>query len=234
LEFFLIFCPVITQCSIRHLYAAKDNSEAIELAKSYERRRCNHHTLDNPLSTLECLQSVVDPKQNSTNKHRYTIASQDNIVRAHMRSIPGVPLVYINRSVMIMEPMAEVTETLKRKEEKTKFRAGLKPRTGGTVLGKRTRDLSEDHGKPTNVSQEPLSVSTDGAEVNKKRKRGPKGPNPLSIKKPKKRDEPRDTREPRILTSENRDSEMTVLAKAKRKRKPSSRMEMASSANAYD
>jgi U3 small nucleolar RNA-associated protein 23 len=35
------------------------------------------------------------------------VASQDDEVRRHMRAIPGVPLVYVRRSVMVMEPMAE-------------------------------------------------------------------------------------------------------------------------------
>src|SRR5579862_5827982 len=115
LEFCLIRCPsVITQCSMRHLYNDSSlDSALVDEAKTYERRRCNHHTLDKPLSTLECLSSVVDPKSNSTNKHRYVIASQDGEARAFMRKVAGVPLVYISRSVMIMEPMADATERVK-------------------------------------------------------------------------------------------------------------------------
>ena len=104
---------------MRHLYTAQPKSEAdIDQAKTYERRRCNHHTLEEPLSTLECFKSVIDPKDNNVNKHRYIIASQDSNVRAHLRRIPGIPLVYINRSVMIMEPMANATEELREREEK--------------------------------------------------------------------------------------------------------------------
>jgi U3 small nucleolar RNA-associated protein 23 len=85
---------VITQCSIRHLYNSEHKDEAlIEKAKTFERRRCNHHLLEEPLSTLDCLKSVVDSKGNLTNKHRYVIACQDRRVRAHMRQIPGVPMV---------------------------------------------------------------------------------------------------------------------------------------------
>jgi U3 small nucleolar RNA-associated protein 23 len=89
-----LIVQVITQCSIRHLYNSENKNEAlIEQAKTYERRRCNHHLLDEPLSTLDCLKSVVDSKENLTNKHRYVVASQDGRVRAHMRQIPGVPMV---------------------------------------------------------------------------------------------------------------------------------------------
>lgn len=94
---------LITQCSMRHLYAQNKEpgvAKVIDKAKDYERRRCGHHPEEfpEPCSTMECLSSVVGPK----NKHRYVIASQDQEVRAKMRGIPGVPLVYINRSVMIV------------------------------------------------------------------------------------------------------------------------------------
>lgn len=94
---------LITQCSMRHLYAQNREpgvARVIDKAKDYERRRCGHHPEEfpEPCSTLECLGGVVGPK----NKHRYVVASQDPEVRAKMRGIPGVPLVYINRSVMIV------------------------------------------------------------------------------------------------------------------------------------
>src|ERR1700743_1059582 len=119
--------PMITQCSMRHLYnATPKNEELISQAKTYERRRCGHHELENPLSPIECLISCVDPKGSKTNKNRYCVASQNAELRATMRRIPGVPLVYINRAVMILEPMASATDGVRRQEEKIKFKAGLK------------------------------------------------------------------------------------------------------------
>lgn len=94
---------LITQCSMRHLYAANKEpgmDRVIEKAKNFERRRCGHHPEEfhEPCSTLECLGGVVGP----TNKHRYVVASQDQEVRARFRGVAGVPLVYISRSVMIV------------------------------------------------------------------------------------------------------------------------------------
>lgn len=67
------------QCDMRQLYTATPKNEAlITFAKTLERRRCNHHELDEPLSSLECISSVVGPK----NKHRLIVASQDKKVRA--------------------------------------------------------------------------------------------------------------------------------------------------------
>ena len=46
-------------------------------------------------------------------------------MRAYFRSIPGVPLVYINRSVMIMEPMADCSMERRESDELLKFSVGL-------------------------------------------------------------------------------------------------------------
>lgn len=77
-----------------------DMRKVIEKAKEFERRRCGHRPEEYPeaLGTLQCLGECVG----KTNKHRYVVASQDPEVRATMRGIPGVPLVYISRSVMIV------------------------------------------------------------------------------------------------------------------------------------
>ncbi|KZF26141.1 hypothetical protein L228DRAFT_242561 [Xylona heveae TC161] len=184
--------PMITQCSMRHLYASKETPPAIvDKTKTYERRRCNHHTLEQPLSTLECLSSVVDPKGSRTNKHRYVVACQDNEVRSYLRSIPGVPLIYVHRSVMIMEPMAHATEHVRDKDEKSKFRAGLKGARGAiTDTLKRKRDDEEEQSGSGSEQEEgrARSGAQSQEEASKKKKRkGPKGPNPLSVKKAKKR-----------------------------------------------
>ncbi|KAH7328939.1 Fcf1-domain-containing protein [Stachybotrys elegans] len=187
--------PMITQCEIRKLYAQKKEpgvNEAIELAKTYERRRCGHHPEEypEPLSTMECLQSVVDPKSTGQNKHRYVVASQSRELRRAMRRVQGVPLIYIDRSVMILEPMADESVRLRAREERLKFRAEIK-----NPLGKRKREEKEDEegeekdGQPDDSDADSTTQrKPDTQEKKKKRKgHGPKGPNPLSVKKTKKK-----------------------------------------------
>ena len=186
--------PMITQCCIRHLYNLPTTTESekrekdawIDVAKAAERRRCGHHELETPLSTLECLESVVDPKGSGTNRHRYVVASQDAEVRQRMRGVAGVPLIYIARSVMILEPMAGRTEEVREREERGKVRAGLKGRRGGGDGGlKRMRD-EDGEGEDGDVNGDGDDEG-EGENVQKrKRIKGPKGPNPLSVKKGKK------------------------------------------------
>lgn len=168
------------------MYEAKDQQLILQ-AKSFERRRCGHHELETPLSSLECLASCVDPKSTLTNKHRYVVATQDPKIRAFMRRIPGVPLVYVNKSVMILEPMASATEDVREREERAKFKAGLKGRRGGPDAGdKRKRDNEEEE---TGAAED--QSAGDARPQKKKRAKGPKGPNPLSVRKSKKQPPPK-------------------------------------------
>lgn len=179
--------PMITQCCIRHLYNAvpepgqeRDKEQWIEVAKQAERRRCGHHELEEPLSELECIQSVLDPKGSGTNKHRYVVATQEREVRAAMREVAGVPLVYINRSVMVMEPMAGRSAEVREAEEKGKVRAGLKARRGAEVSGEKRKAVDDEDGEGAK------EADVDAAVPKRKKPKGPSGPNPLSVKKAKK------------------------------------------------
>jgi U3 small nucleolar RNA-associated protein 23 len=211
---------VITQCTIQNLYKTKNN-EAIELAKTFERRRCNHgifekrkteeikstidrveetdnkdenesgsETLDNEFSVnktpendiqdkpknkiengkdttskdslpfksaFDCINDIV--VVNGANKHRYVVATQKTRLRSRLRRTPAIPLIYINRSVMILEPMSPATEKIRDNIEASKLSEGLND-------VEKKRDLEEeDDDRP------------------KKKRKGPKGPNPLSVKK---------------------------------------------------
>ena len=103
-----------------------------------------------------------------------------------------MPGVYVKRSVMVMEPMADASVGVKEGLERGKFRIGLRGK--GQIAGtKRKRYDSTNEAEIGDAEMRSLIESTgqpDKMEALKKRKaRGPKGPNPLSIKKPRKRSE---------------------------------------------
>lgn len=213
--------PMITQCEIRRLYSQKSEPfghEAIELAKTFERRRCGHHPEEypEPLPAIECLNSVVDPKQTGQNKHRYVIACQDQDVRRMLREIRGVPLIYIKRSVMILEPMADESMQQRVREEKLKFRSGLK-----NTLGKRKREEGQgdsvdgsDDEKVNSKAREGKTETQDGEKKQKRKGKGPKGPNPLSVRKAKKK-----SGEQEKPQDKPKDKDESTQAPAKRKRR---------------
>ncbi|KAF8898549.1 Fcf1-domain-containing protein [Infundibulicybe gibba] len=155
--------PMITQCCIHELYLQGITQQAsVDLAKTFERRKCNHRE---PIAGDECISSVVGKPplpylQWDSNKHRYVIATQSQDLRVRLRSVPAVPIVHVNRSVMVLEPPSNITiQTKTRTEEQA-----LHPSAPDLAL----------IGRP----------STSAEPAHKKRK-GPKGPNPLSVKKKK-------------------------------------------------
>ena len=181
---------VITQCSIRHLYAlpttevpTSHKDALIARAKEFERRRCNHHTLEQPLSSRECFADIIDPKGSQTNKNRYVVASQDDEVRTFCREIKGVPLIYVKRSVMIMEPMAESSLGVQKGFENEKMRAGIRKTNAESEGTKRKRNHEDGEDRGINAGRG--DDASGSPLVKKTRIRGPKGPNPLSVKKAK-------------------------------------------------
>jgi len=144
--------PMITQCCIHELYLqGKAVQPAVDLAKTFERRKCNHKEA---ILGDDCVASVVG----NMNKHRYVIATQSQPLRSKLRQIPAVPVVHINRSVMILEPMSETSVEVKEKAEQ--------------------RQMLPSASESAKVAQ-----SKPAEEPPRKKRKGPKGPNPLSVKK---------------------------------------------------
>ncbi|KAI0094690.1 Fcf1-domain-containing protein [Irpex rosettiformis] len=147
--------PMITQCCIHELYLqGKSNQSAVDLAKSFERRKCNHKEA---IPGDECLTSVIG----ENNKHRYVLVTQSQSLRSNMRNIPAVPIVHINRSVMILEPPSDATIRAKNATEQKSL-------------------------KPSASELAHIASTSKAEEGPPKKRKGPKGPNPLSMKKKKK------------------------------------------------
>ncbi|KAL7420795.1 hypothetical protein Q5752_004748 [Cryptotrichosporon argae] len=161
--------PMITQCCVEALYKlGKDAQRVVDVAKRFERRRCNHRTAVEP---DECLKDVVGP----TNKHRYVVAAQSLALAAHLGRIPGVPVVHFNRSgVLVLSPPSTATVRHKNGVEEARRIEGAKVLAGvvdgDNVLGAAAAGTSASG-----------SASASGAA----RARKVKGPNPLSVKKKK-------------------------------------------------
>jgi U3 small nucleolar RNA-associated protein 23 len=101
----LIMSAVVTPCVIHELgQLGKTFSQSTYTAlKKYDRRQCRH---DSPKSARECLYSLVTDNHN---QHHYCIASQDGALRAKCRLVPGIPLIYMKNTVVILEPPSPST-----------------------------------------------------------------------------------------------------------------------------
>eukprot|EP00287_Rhodomonas_sp_CCMP768_P020094 CAMPEP_0202819020 /NCGR_PEP_ID=MMETSP1389-20130828/8787_1 /ASSEMBLY_ACC=CAM_ASM_000865 /TAXON_ID=302021 /ORGANISM="Rhodomonas sp., Strain CCMP768" /LENGTH=139 /DNA_ID=CAMNT_0049491499 /DNA_START=165 /DNA_END=584 /DNA_ORIENTATION=- len=107
------------------------------------------------------------------NSQHFFVATQDAALRTQMSSVSGVPLLRVVRGQLVLDPPSEASRTAYRKHEKDK--TGPTPQQQEALERKRKELDGEDSGKPP---QEP--------EQKKKRRVGPKGVNPLAMKKPKR------------------------------------------------
>ena len=200
---------VITKCSLAAVMASSQTNSNnphyrpphLPPPTEVPLRYCSHNEDNTPIDEADCLLSLLSPSpEGKSNKEHYILASADPVspteekpgndqrrqrdkppqtpqvrytLRRDARLIPGVPIIYVKRSVMILEPMSERSEAVRNGVERGKFKADV-------VTGKRKRGPEDDDGAPS------VSASSDAKAA--KKIKGPKGPNPLSVKKPKKRE----------------------------------------------
>lgn len=139
-------------------------------AKKLEKRRCKH---ENAIQAAECIKEIIG----ESNKFNYAVATQDAELRAHLRKIRGVPLLYINKSVLILEPPSHATlEFIK----KVKLQFGI----SSGVLTFIKNEVKKVLPKPSEIVVSRSKEAELLAMPVRKRKRA-KEPNPLSVKKKK-------------------------------------------------
>ncbi|KAH8700697.1 putative rRNA processing protein [Talaromyces proteolyticus] len=246
--------PLLSKCSLAAIMAAQPinprtnnpfRPQHLPPPTVLPLRHCSHNEDDTPIDEVECLLSLLCPNtETMRNKEHYTLATAEPVALAHdeldsndakkrrraeaafnernekssalrsgARSIPGVPIVYVKRSVMVLEPLSIPSERVRIGVEKGKFKTGVQAALDVVSNLKRKRDDEEE---------DPVS-----------RTRGPKkarGPNPLSMKKPKSRAKQTPDQEGKKTKSrpkeseaggdlDNADGETTSMPKTKRKRR---------------
>ncbi|KAG0290782.1 hypothetical protein BGZ96_005787 [Linnemannia gamsii] len=174
---------MVTPCTMALLKSrGEDASGAFLASKRFEKRRCKHQTaVDEDI----CISQIIS----NSNPHNYVVASQSKKLRSKFGQIPGVPLLYINRANLILEPPSEASMNKCKQIESGKTHASTKElATLKTVKvtgqGKVTLDV-----KAAKKLEEKQESNKQRREVQKakllKKRMGPKEPNPLSVKKKK-------------------------------------------------
>ncbi|KAL4999244.1 hypothetical protein BDV10DRAFT_193708 [Aspergillus recurvatus] len=197
--------PLLTKCSLAAIMAGQPTNprtnntvrpDFLPPPTTLPLRHCSHNEDSTPIDETSCLLSLLSPLSDvKRNKEHYILATADppantksnpatqqeagkkrkrdaddglqalkraQALRRGARSIPGVPIVYVKRSVMILEPMSAPSEGIREGVEEDKLRTGL-------------------------TDQNARKSGPEGGEKKKREPKKAKGPNPLSVKKPKKR-----------------------------------------------
>lgn len=98
--------PMVTECGmaeLRRLHKEVGDQfiGSIVIAKGLYRIKCGH---DQPLGAAACCGEMLEDRDN-----KWLIASQDENLRAQIRQIPGVPILYLNGQVPVLEPPSETS-----------------------------------------------------------------------------------------------------------------------------
>lgn len=149
---------ITTQCAIveTEKLGPKLNG-ALLILKKYVVHKCGHEK--KPLAGSNCLLSMVG----KGNASHYIICTQDRDLQEKIRTIPGIPLMYLHMKTPVLEQPSEAS--IKRAQGKM---SGL------------TEYESE---KLEKLKAEEGIVAPEKRHIKKKKK----GPNPLSCKKKKKK-----------------------------------------------
>ncbi|CBK24877.2 uncharacterized protein [Blastocystis hominis] len=90
---------VITDCIRKRFLEFKDkNQRDFEYTKRLRCIKCNHKE---PLSSIKCIMDLA--KNMKKSKEKYVICTQKDLYKMDLRRIPGVPLIYFNRSVLTLD-----------------------------------------------------------------------------------------------------------------------------------
>ncbi|KAF9146689.1 hypothetical protein BG015_011519 [Linnemannia schmuckeri] len=111
---------MVTPCTMALLKSrGEDASGAFLASKRFEKRRCKHQeAVDEDI----CLSQIIS----TSNPHNYVVASQSKKLRSKFGQVPGVPLLYINRSNLILEPPSEASMNKCKEIESGKTHASTK------------------------------------------------------------------------------------------------------------
>lgn len=131
------------------------------IVKQFPVRKCGHEK--KPISASQCLLSLM--KENENADH-YILATQDQALSEQVRQLPGSPLLYVKLNAINFEKPSEVSQS----------RASAEVEAVSEPLGHDLEVLKQ-------LKETELGVSE---KVPKKKRKGPKGPNPLAMKKKKK------------------------------------------------
>jgi len=132
---------------------------AMMVAKGFPVFKCGHQQAE-PAST--CIASLVG----GHNSRHFVVATNDYGLRTLLRGVPGTPVLYLHGNSPTLERPSELTRG--RVEQEAEERTGVTTHQARTIKAMKKQVFGEE------------------VKPKKKKRKGPKGPNPLSCKKKKK------------------------------------------------
>eukprot|EP00425_Heterocapsa_triquetra_P009317 CAMPEP_0195128538 /NCGR_PEP_ID=MMETSP0448-20130528/139412_1 /TAXON_ID=66468 /ORGANISM="Heterocapsa triquestra, Strain CCMP 448" /LENGTH=273 /DNA_ID=CAMNT_0040166345 /DNA_START=26 /DNA_END=844 /DNA_ORIENTATION=+ len=154
--------PSVTGCVLAELRALGSRAlGAAIIAKGYYRVKCGHD--DKPIGAAACCLEQIG----KSNDRKFLVATQDPELTQTLRQVPGVPIISINGQVPRVEEPSSASRSIAAGGEKRK----LEPSAWE---------------KPKLVELKQREIKAKALAETPKKRKGPKGPNPLSCLSSKK------------------------------------------------
>ena len=166
---------IIPSCIFKEVQSLENKIPGLlKLLSQYKIEQCQH----NLLSPTNCIRDYISKKNTS----KYFVATQDNFLRVQLRKIPGVPLIFFEQNMLLMDKPSRVS--IEASERRENLKEDLK-KTEKKVLDEKKKEISDflleefKNSKYYKQKQEEYKLNKLMGKIRKKAK----GPNPLSVKK---------------------------------------------------
>lgn len=164
---FQLFVPSTVIAELKAL------GKAFEAALEFAQTHCEVVRIDK-LSSFETPNEEIKALIGKTNASKYFVATQEAELRDYLRKLPGIPLLHIQRTVLLLESPSSSSRHVSTNAEADKIRkfGGAESETLEIARKVRLQDRADKRRQ-------------DGMASTAPKKQKAKGPNPLSVLKKK-------------------------------------------------
>jgi U3 small nucleolar RNA-associated protein 23 len=167
---------VIPSCVLNEIKEIGDKIPGIvDAVSKYKIEECQHGQI---LSPDNCIKSYIGKK----NFKKYFVATQDSFLRQQLRKIPGVPLLFFDQNMILIDKPSQASVLASKKREELKEEPKKFEKKELKEKEKEIKQWVKDEYKKTDHYKNKAEQYKINKLMGRIRKKA-KGPNPLSCKK---------------------------------------------------
>ena len=168
---------IIPSCIFKELQLIEDKIPGIlKLISQYKIEECNHNQID----PITCIRNYIGKK----NHDKYFVATQDDFLRKQLRKIPGVPLIFFDQNMLLIDKLSPSSLEASEKRENLKEAPQKKEQKILNEKKNEVKDFLIQEFKNSTYYKRKSEEYKLNKLMGKIRKKA-NGPNPLSVKKKK-------------------------------------------------
>ena len=166
---------IIPSCIFKEVQSIESKIPGLlKLLSQYKIESCKHGLL----SPTNCIRDYIGNK----NQFKYFVATQDNFLRIQLRKIPGVPLIFFEQNMLLMDKPSKISIESSERKENLKEDPQKKEKKILNEKKEEIRDFLVNEFKESKYYKRKMEEYKLNKLMGNIRKKA-KGPNPLSVKK---------------------------------------------------